>query len=133
MSATINKQLNDIFEDVYHLFNNSIMIPEYLNRPEIKRCVFEFMDKIDIQTEWNMTDEERDINNGKYFEAGHNGVDAVFYPFNAEDLNCNPIKIQDTISVWENALISIQCYCKDKKFVEKADLLEEKINNLKYY
>ena len=46
MSATINKQLNDIFEDVYHLFNDSIMVPEYLNRPEIERCVFEFMDII---------------------------------------------------------------------------------------
>ena len=65
MSATINKQLNDIFEDVYHLFNESIMVPEYLNKPGIERCVIEFMDTIDIQSEWDMTDEERDINNGK--------------------------------------------------------------------
>ena len=132
MSATINKQLNDIFEDVYHLFNDSIMVPEYLNKPEIERCVFEFMDNIDIESEWNMTDEERSELQGKYFEPGHNDVDAVFYPFNEEDSNYNPIKIQDNINLWENALISIQCYCKDKEIVEKADLLEEKINNLKY-
>jgi hypothetical protein len=133
MSATINKQLNDIFEDVYHLFNDSIMVPEYLKKPEIERCVFEFMEKIDIQSEWDMTDDERKELNGKYFEAGHNGVDAVFYPFNSEESNCNPIKIQNTINVWENALISIQSYCKDKELVEKANALEERIDNLKYY
>jgi hypothetical protein len=132
MSATINKQLNDIFEDVYHLFNDSIMVPEYLKKPEIERCVFEFMEKINIQSEWNMTDEEREELNGKYFEAGHNDVDAVFYPFNAEE-KPNPIKIQNTINVWENALISIQSYCKDKELVEKANALEERIDNLKYY
>ena len=69
MSATINKQLNDIFEEVYHLFNDSIMVPEYLNRSEIERCVFEFMDKISIHSEWNMTDDERSELQGKYFEA----------------------------------------------------------------
>ena len=132
MSATINKQLNDIFEDVYHLFNESIMVPEYLNKPGIERCVIEFMDTIDIQSEWDMTDEERDINNGKYFEAGHNGVDAVFYPFNSNESNYDPIKIQDTVNVWENAIICIQSYCKDNEFVEKADLLEERLNKLKY-
>jgi hypothetical protein len=132
MSATINKQLNDIFEDVYHLFNESIMVPEYLNNTVIERCVFEFMNTIDIQSEWDMTDEERDINNVKYFEAGHNGVDAVFYPFNSNESKYNSIKIQDAINVWENALISIQSYCKDNEFVEKANLLEERLNNLKY-
>ena len=31
MSATIHKQLNDIFEEVYHLFNDSIMVSENLS------------------------------------------------------------------------------------------------------
>ncbi len=138
MSATINKQLNDIFEEVYHLFNDSIMVPEnlslnYNDNIKIEQFKYEFMEKIKIKSEWNMTDEEREELNGKYFEAGHNGVDAVFYPFNAKKSSSDPIKIQNTISVWENALIYIQCYCKDKELVEKANALEEKLNNLDYY
>lgn len=133
MSLTITNQLNDIFEEVYHLFNESIIsVPEYLNRPEIERCVIEFMDAINIECEWDMTDEEREQKYGKYFEAGHNGVDAVFYPFDPNDSNTNFIKISNFENTITNAIICIQCYCKDNEFLEKADLLEERINNLKY-
>ena len=72
MSATINKQLNDIFEEVYHLFNDSIMVPEnlslnYNDNIKIEQFKYEFMEKIKIKSEWNMTDEEREKLNGKYF------------------------------------------------------------------
>ena len=137
MSATIHKQLNDIFEEVYHLFNDSIMVSEKLSlndndNRKIESFKYEFMDKIKIQSEWNMDDDERDKLNGKYFEAGHNGVDAVFYPFSLDD-EPNPTKIQNTLHVWENALTYIIIYCKDKEFTQKAHELDERIDNLVYY
>ena len=137
MSATIHKQLNDIFEEVYHLFNDSIMVSENLtlndnDNRKIERFKYEFMDKIEIQSEWDMTDEEREELNGKYFEAGHNGVDAVFYPFSLDD-KPNPTKIQNTLHVWENALTYIIIYCKDKEFTQKAHELDERIDNLEYF
>ncbi len=137
MSATIHKQLNDIFEEVYHLFNNSIMISENLSlndndNRKIERFKYEFMDKIEIKSEWDMTDKEREELNGKYFEAGHNGVDAVFYPFSLDE-EPDPIKIQNTLHVWENALTYIIIYCKDKEFTQKAHELDERIDNLEYF
>ena len=71
MSATIHKQLNDIFEEVYHLFNDSIMVSENLSlndndNRKIEQFKYEFMDNVKCESEWDMTDEERDEFDGKY-------------------------------------------------------------------
>ncbi len=135
MDATIiYKQLNNIFEELYYLFQKSIIdVPEYTNRPEIQRYIIEFMDTIEIQCEWDMTEDERNELDGKYFEAGHNGVDAVFYPFDSNCEELNPINIQDVLSIWENTLTCIQSYSENNEFIDKANELEERINNIKYY
>ena len=135
MDATIiYKQLNNIFEELYYLFQKSIIdVPEYINRPEIQRYIIEFMDTVEIQCEWDMTDDERNELDGKYFEAGHNGVDAVFYPFDSNCEELNPINIQDVLSIWENTLTCIQSYSENNEFIDKANELEERINNIKYY
>jgi hypothetical protein len=135
MDATIiYKQLNNIFEELYYLFQKSIIdVPEYTNRPEIQRYIIEFMDTVEIQCEWDMTDDERNELDGKYFEAGHNGVDAVFYPFDSNCEELNPINIQDILSIWENTLTCIQSYSENNEFIDKANELEERINNIKYY
>ncbi len=135
MDATIiYKQLNNIFEELYYLFQKSIIdVPEYTNRPEIQRYIIEFMDTVEIQCEWDMTDDERNELDGKYFEAGHNGVDAVFYPFDSNCEELNPINIQDVLSIWENTLTCIQSYSENNEFIDKANELEERINNIKYY
>ncbi len=135
MDATIiYKKLNNIFEELYYLFQKSIIdVPEYTNRPEIQRYIIEFMDTVGIQCEWDMTDDERNELDGKYFEAGHNGVDAVFYPFDSNCEELNPINIQDILSIWENTLTCIQSYSENNEFIDKANELEERINNIKYY
>ena len=135
MDATIiYKQLNNIFEELYYLFQKSIIdVPEYTNRPEIERQVIEFMDTIEMQCEWDMTEDERNELDGKYFEAGHNGVDAVFYPFDSKYEELNPINIQDVLNIWENTLTCIQSYSENNEFIDKANELEERINNIKYY
>ena len=135
MDATIiYKQLNNIFEELYYLFQKSIIdVPEYTNRPEIQRYIIEFMDTIEIQCEWDMTEDERNELDGKYFEAGHNGVDAVFYPFDSNCEELNPINIQDVLSIWENTLTCVQSYSENNEFIDKANELEERINNIKYY
>lgn len=135
MEATnIYKQLNNIFEELYSLFHKSIIdVPEYIRKPEIERYIIEFMDTVEIQCEWDMTDDERNELDGKYFEAGHNGVDAVFYPFDSNRKEINPINIQDVLSIWENTLICIQSYSENNEYIDKANKLEERINNIKYY
>ncbi len=135
MEATnIYKQLNNIFEELYSLFHKSIIdVPEYIRKPEIERYIIEFMDTVEIQCEWDMTDDERNELDGKYFEAGHNGVDAVFYPFDSNCKEINPINIQDVLNIWENTLICIQSYSENNEFIDKANELEKRIDNLKYY
>ena len=133
-TTTIYTQLNNIFEELYCLFQKSIIDePEYITRPEIERYIIEFMDTVEIQCEWDMTDDERNELDGKYFEAGHNGVDAVFYPFDSNCEELNPINIQDILSIWENTLTCIQSYSENNEFINKANELEERINNIKYY
>jgi hypothetical protein len=137
MSPTINKQLNDIFEELYNLFNDSIIVSRVLtlndnvNR-DIERHINEFMDNVNCKSEWNLTDEERKGLNLTYFEEGHNGVNAVYYPFSL-DKELSPIKIQNTIHVWEKAIICIQVYSKNDEFIEKANELEKRIDDLEYY
>ncbi len=132
--TTIYKQLNNIFEELYCLFHKSIIdVPEYITNPEIERYIIQFMDTVEIQCEWDMTDDERNELDGKYFEAGHNGVDAVFYPFDSNCKEINPINIQDVLNIWENTLICIQSYSENNEFIDKANKLEERINNIKYY
>ncbi len=133
-STTIYKQLNNIFEELYSLFHKSIIdVSEYISKPEIERYIIEFMDTVEIQCEWDMTEDERNELDGKYFEAGHNGVDAVFYPFDSNCKEINPINIQDVLNIWENTLICIQSYSENNEFIDKANELEERINNIKYY
>lgn len=132
-ATTVYKQLNNIFEELYYLFDESIMNTEYMNNPAIQRHIIEFMDNIRIECEWDMTDVEREGLNEIYFEFGHNGVDAVHYPFNSNCGEINPIDIQNVLGVWENTLICIQSYCKNEKYINKAIELEERINQIKYY
>jgi hypothetical protein len=132
-ATTIYKQLNNVFEELYYLFDKSIMNSELMNNPSLQKDIIEFMDNIRIESEWNMTDEEHEESKGLYFETGHNGVNAVYYPFDSKCKKLNPINIQNVLGVWENTLICIQSYCKNEKFINEAIELEERINNIKYY
>ena len=132
-ATTIYKQLNNVFEELYYLFDESIMNSELMNNPSLQKDIVEFMDNIRIESEWNMTDEEHDESKGLYFETGHNGVDAVFYPFDSNSEEIDPINIQNVLGVWENTLICIQSYCKNKKYINKAIELEERLDKIKYY
>jgi hypothetical protein len=132
-ATTIYKQLNNVFEELYYLFDESIMNSELMNNPSLQKDIVEFMDNIRIESEWNMEDEEREEFEGMYFEAGHNDVDAVFYPFDSNSEEIDPINIQNVLGVWENTLICIQSYCKNKKYINKAIELEERLGKIKYY
>ncbi len=132
-AITIYKQLNNIFEELYYLFDKSIMNSELINNQSLQKDIVGFMDTIRIESEWNMEDEEHEEFEGMYFESGHNGVDAVFYPFNSNCEEIDAIKIQNVLGVWENTLICIQSYCKNNKYINKAIELEERLDKIKYY
>ena len=132
-ATTIYKQLNNIFEELYYLFDKSIMNSELINNQSLQKDIVGFMDTIRIESEWNMEDEEHEEFEGMYFEAGHNDVDAVFYPFNPNCEEIDAIKIQNVLGVWENTLICIQSYCKNNKYINKAIELEERLGKVKYY
>ena len=126
MSATIGKQINNIFEQVYNLFEESI-IPKYLNIENqiIQNTIYDFMNSVKIESEWDMTDEDREGLNKVYFESGYHDSDAVYYPF--EDTNDIGIfKFNTLSSDWELALECIIDECDDEEDVNTAkDLLNQ--------
>jgi hypothetical protein len=132
-ATTIYKELNNIFEELYYLFDESIMNSELINNQSLQKDIVGFMDTIRIESEWNMEDEEHEEFEEMYFESGHNGVDAVFYPFNPNCEEIDAIEIQNVLGVWENILICIQSYCKKNKYINKAIELEERLSKIKYY
>lgn len=128
MSQTYGKQINKIFEKIYHLFEDSIMIPDYLNLDNynIKSTIIEFMDNAVIESEWNMTDEDRQGFGTVYFEAGYHDSDAVYYPF--EDKNdIDKIKFNKLCDTWENALECIIDECKEEENVQAAEELLQQL------
>lgn len=130
-STSIHKNLNEIFEELYHLFNETIANPEYMiNNQNIENCVIQFTDTIRVDCEWDMTVEERQELWDKYFESGHNGVNAVFYPFDSNSTEIDPNKINETLTVWRKTLDCIRDYSNRRKYYEKAIELKKKIKNL---
>ncbi len=129
-ATTIYKQLNNVFEELYYLFDESIMNSELMNNPSLQKDIVEFMDNIRIESEWNMEDDEREEFEGMYFEAGHNDVDAVYYPFDPTKTEIDLVNIKRTLKIWQNTLECIKYYSIDNKFIEQANDLEQRIRNL---
>jgi len=131
-ATTIYKKLNDIFEELYRLFDETISNPEYMsNKPDVENCVIQFTDAIRIDCEWDMTDEERDGSGTIYFESGHNDVNAVYYPFDSTKTDIDLVSIQHTLNIWKKTLECIQHNSKRHKHFEKAVELNQKIKHLK--
>lgn len=130
-ATTIYKTLNDIFEELYHLFDETIANPEYVNNSyEVEKCIVAFTNDIRIECEWDMTDDEREEAGLLYFEAGHNDVDAVYYPFDTTKTEIDLVNIKRSLKIWKNTLASIKYYSTDNKFIEKANEIEKRIKNL---
>jgi len=129
-ATTLYKNLNDIFEELYYLFDETNANPEYMSKPYVEDCVIKFTDTIRIDCEWEMTDEEREGSGKTYFEAGHNDVDAVYYPFDPTKTEIDLVNIKRTLKIWQNTLECIKYYSIDNKFIEQANDLEQRIRNL---
>lgn len=128
MTQTYGKQINNLFEKIYHLFEDAIMIPEYLNldNHNIQNTIIEFMDDTRIEGEWDMTDEDRQGFGTVYFEAGYHDSNAVYYPF--KDTNdIDKIKLNELFDTWENALECIIDECKEEENVRAAELLLQQL------
>jgi hypothetical protein len=129
-ATTLYKNLNDIFEELYHLFDETIANPEYMSNSYVEDCVIKFTESIRIDCEWDMTDEEREGSGKTYFEAGHNDVDAVYYPFDPTKTEIDLVNIKRTLKIWKNYLECIKYYSTDNKFIEQSNDLEQRIRNL---
>jgi hypothetical protein len=130
-ATTIYKTLNDIFEELYHLFDKTISNPEYTNNSyESENCIAAFTHNLTIVCEWDLTDEEREGSGVLYFEAGRNDVDAVYYPFDLTKTEIDLDNINRTLKIWKNTLECIKYYSTDNKFIEKANDIEQRIRNL---
>lgn len=130
-ATTIHKNLNDIFEEVYHLFDETIANPEYVSyNHNIDICILAFTRNLTILCEWDLTDEEREGSGVLYFEAGRNDVDAVYYPFDLTKTEIDLVNIKITLKTWRNTLECIKSYSTDNKYIEQANKLQQKIKNL---
>lgn len=130
-SITIGKEINKFFEQVYHLFEDSIMIPEYLNLDDqyIQDTIIKFMDSCKIEGEWDMTDEDREGFGTVYFEAGYHDSNAVYYPF--EDTNeINKFAFNELSGVWESALECIVEKCDNDEQVNEAENLLKQLDDI---
>lgn len=130
-SITIGKEINKFFEQVYHLFEDSIMIPEYLNLDDqyIQDTIIKFMDSCKIEGEWDMTDEDRVGFGIVYFEAGYHDSNAVYYPF--EDTNdINKFEFNELSDVWESALECIVEKCDNEEQVNEAENLLKQLDDI---
>ena len=130
-SITIGKEINKFFEQVYHLFEDSIMIPEYLNLDDqyIQDTIIKFMDSCKIEGEWDMTDEDREGFGTVYFEAGYHDSNAVYYPF--EDTNdINKFAFNELSDVWESALECIVEKCDNEEQVNEAENLLKQLDDI---
>ena len=135
MEATnLYKNLNNIFEDLYHLYDETIANVDYMatNNTYIENCVIQFTDSFRVECEWDMTDDERQECGEIYFEAGHNDVDAVYYPFDSKNNEIDSVNIRQNLNIWRKLLECIKLFTKEKKYLNKVTELKEKIRNLKY-
>jgi len=131
-TITIGKQLNQLFEEVYNLFDEAIMIPEYLNLDNkiIENQIIKFMDTVKVESEWDMNEEDRKGFGTLYFESGHNGVNAIYYPFdnNETDIKNILFTVNKLLEVWEDSLDIIINFSNNEEHVKQAENLIEQIN-----
>ena len=123
-NTTLGRQLNDIFETLYHLFNDTVMIPEYSNYLHIQKAITEFMGTIETECQLDMSQEKL---GELYFESGNI---VIYYPFDSNSYNICPFKMNDLFYTWNNALECIIDNCHDIDNVNKAKILQQKILNL---
>lgn len=131
MSVTTGKQLNNLFEKIYVLFENTIISSTYLTSDQyVQNTIIEFMDLVEIKSEWELDDAEREGFGKIYFESGYHDSNAVYYPF--EDTNDIGIFKYSTLSdVWESALECIIEYCDEEEHIDTAKDLMRQLNEIK--
>lgn len=149
-TLTIGRQLNNLFEEIYILFDETIITKNQYIKPNIlASCnneIMRFMDSITIRSEWNLTDEERNGHQELYFEHGrndcntvhypfnseygHNGCDVIYYPFNNNETNIDNIllKANDLFNIWDDILECIIESGENPESVNKAKQLKHKLN-----
>jgi hypothetical protein len=149
-NLTIGRQLNNLFEEIYILFDEAIITQNQYIKPNIlATCnneIVRFMETITIRSEWNLTDEERNGHRDLYFEHGrndcntvhypfnseyaHNGCDAVYYPFNNNETNIDNIlfKANDLFYIWDDILECIIDYSDNQEHVNHANQLKPKLD-----
>lgn len=123
-NTTLGRQLNDIFETLYHLFNDTIMIPKYLSYLHIQKAIIEFMGTIETECRLDISQEQI---GEVYFERGNN---VIYYPFDSNSYNICPFKMNELFYFWNNALECIIDNCDDVDNVNKAKILQQKILDL---
>jgi hypothetical protein len=129
-NTTLGRQLNDIFETLYHLFNYTIVTPKYLSYLHIQKAIGDFMSTVETESQLDMSQEKREGLGELYFESGNNGVNVIYYPFDSNSYNICPFKMNDLFYTWNKALECIIDNCDDINNVNKAKILQQKILNL---
>ena len=127
MSATTGKQLNKLFENIYNLFQESVMSSTHLmDEQDTQDTIITFMDSVNIKSEWEMSENEREGFGKVYFETGYHDSDVVYYPF--EDTNDIGIfKFSNLEDIWEKVLECVIEKCDDD---EHVNLATELLNQL---
>jgi hypothetical protein len=123
-NTTLGRQLNDIFETLYHLFNDTIMTPKYLSYLHIQKAIAEFMGTIETECRLDISQEQL---GEVYFETGNI---VIYYPFDSNSYNICPFKMNELFCYWNNALECIIDNCDDIDNVNKAKILQQKILDL---
>jgi len=131
-TPTIGKQLNKLFEEVYLLIEDVTKTLDYKNENTkyIENEIYKFMDTVKIECEWDMDDDEREFIGDLYFEAGHNGVDAVYYPFdnNQTDIKNILFTVNELLEIWDDCLECVTEYSENEEHIKYAQELIEQIN-----